>query len=289
MKIVILHHKHTDLEKSPCLLNYCSQNWIQQGHSVIHVFGIDGSAPVADVLILHVNMTVVPQEYVQFTKQYPVVINRDVIDISKSTFSTIIITRNDPYNGPVIVKTKNNYGGLPERQISKLERRRGLKDIVQYIRQQYTWIRPWHRTEWLKNYPVFNTVQKVPQGVWQNENLVVEKFMPERNKDGHYCVREWVFLGDREVHFMNISSEPVIKGTNTDRKEYFSTDEVPAELRKIRSRLGFDYGKFDYAIHNGKPVLYDVNKTPGAPYNLLDRPEATENIRQLSFGLEFYK
>jgi hypothetical protein len=30
-----------------------------------------------------------------------------------------------------------------------------------------------------------------------------------------------------------------------------------------RSRLGFDYGKFDYVMHEGRAVLLDANSTPG--------------------------
>jgi hypothetical protein len=31
----------------------------------------------------------------------------------------------------------------------------------------------------------------------------------------------------------------------------------------IRRELGFDYGKFDYGIVDGRVVLYDVNRTTG--------------------------
>ena len=102
-------------------------------------------------------------------------------------------------------------------------------------------------------------------------------------------MREWIFLGDREIHFINISREPIVKGFNSYRREYLSFDEVPVELRTIRSKFGFDYGKFDYGINNGTPVLYDINKTPGSPRNLYDRrPKAREKIKQLSQGLESY-
>jgi hypothetical protein len=38
--------------------------------------------------------------------------------------------------------------------------------------------------------------------------------------------------------------------------------EEPDELREIRRSLGFDFGKFDYSIVNGRVVLYDRNRTP---------------------------
>jgi hypothetical protein len=35
-----------------------------------------------------------------------------------------------------------------------------------------------------------------------------------------------------------------------------------------RARLGFDYGKFDFVIHEGQAVLLDANRTPTAVRNL---------------------
>ncbi len=288
MKIAILHHLHTDPEKAPYLLKHCCQHWIQQGHSVINLKGVDGPLPAADLLIMHVNLTVVPQEYVRAAERYSVVINRNVIDISKPAFSQIIVKHDDHYQGPVIIKTRNNYGGLPERQINNLNGKRGLDNMAQKLWQKYEWLRPWCKAEWLTNYPIFESVQKVPPGIWRNEHLVVEKYLPERDRDGYYRVREWIFLGDREIHFINISPEPVVRGINAYRREYLTTDEVPTELRTIRSKLGFDYGKFDYAIYNSMPVLYDINKTIGVARNLRERPEAMEHIERLSQGLEYY-
>jgi len=31
-----------------------------------------------------------------------------------------------------------------------------------------------------------------------------------------------------------------------------------------RRKLGFDYGKFDYVVHEGRAHLLDANRTPGA-------------------------
>ena len=38
---------------------------------------------------------------------------------------------------------------------------------------------------------------------------------------------------------------------------------VPEQVLRLRHHLGIDYGKIDYAIHNGEVVIYDVNRTPG--------------------------
>lgn len=290
MKIAVLHHLHTDIENSSCyLVNYLCRNWIQQGHSVIHVIGVDDPLPDADLLIMHVNLTVVPQEYVQVAEHYPMVVNRNIIDISKPAFSKMIIGPDDIYDGPVIVKTKNNYGGLPERKINRLNSKHRLDRILKKFQERFEWMNSWSRIEWLIDYPVYETKKKLPRGIWKNENLVVEKFLPERGKDGDYHVREWIFLGDREIHFVNISREPIVKSANVYRRKHLTADEVPIELKMIRNEFGFDYGKFDYGINNGTPVVYDINKTPGASRNLYDRrPEAFDHIKKLSQGVEFY-
>ena len=36
----------------------------------------------------------------------------------------------------------------------------------------------------------------------------------------------------------------------------------PSELEAFREANGFDFGKFDYVEHDGRPILLDINKTP---------------------------
>ena len=33
---------------------------------------------------------------------------------------------------------------------------------------------------------------------------------------------------------------------------------IPDEIRAARKRFGFEYGKFDFVLHRGVPVLLDV-------------------------------
>ena len=68
----------------------------------------------ADLVLLHVNLSVVPDEYLELASRYPIVVNGKAKDIRKSTYSTLRVTRDDPYAGPVIVKSNLNYAGVPE-------------------------------------------------------------------------------------------------------------------------------------------------------------------------------
>jgi hypothetical protein len=60
---------------------------------------------------------------------------------------------------------------------------------------------------------------------------------------------------------------PPRKATRSIRKEAVP---VPDELRQRRHELGFNYGKFDFVLHQGKAILLDANKTPGRPRNLMN-------------------
>jgi hypothetical protein len=109
------------------------------------------------------------------------------------------------------------------------------------------------------DYPIFDSPGEVPRAVWWNPKLVVEKFLPERVGE-NYCLRQWVFLGDREMSQRIISSEPIVKAANVLHREI--DIPIPASLRHARAAMGFDYGKFDFVMVDDKAVLLDANKTP---------------------------
>jgi hypothetical protein len=140
----------------------------------------------------------------------------------------------------------------------------------------------WGDIEYLRStdYPVFPSRQDVPEAVFDNKNLVVEKFLPEV-AEGKYCVRYYYFFGDKEVHKVFRSTEKVVKGTDE-----VQCDEVhlPAEICAIRQQLGMDYGKLDYVLRDGNVVLLDANRTPGYP--ALNKGQLYRTIaRQLADGI----
>lgn len=211
--------------------------------------GISRGVPPCDMVIIHTDLTVVPQEYLDAVADHPLVINRHLTDISKVRFSQSMLTQDADYEGQVIVKTNENCGGLKEFQL------RGRP-------KEENECEDWASRTILREYPVFDSIKDVPKGVWENQRLIVEKFTPERDEEGHYLLRIWIFMGDQEIHFVNFSKNPVVKRENKIRREELEIDEVPQELRKIRSMMKADYGKFDYVLCDGKPILYDINKTP---------------------------
>ena len=63
-------------------------------------------------------------------------------------------------------------------------------------------------------------------------------------------------------------------------------DLLPEELRQMRRDLDFDFGKFDYAIVNGRIVLYNANRTP-TPGNF-PQEHFLPGIRLLAEGIRAY-
>jgi hypothetical protein len=227
--------------------------WRSAGLNVVVLQGTGQYVP-ARVLILHVDLTVIPEPYLLFAQRYPCVVNGRVVDIAKRRVSGTILAREDCYAGPVIVKTDLNCGGMPEFSLLPYDLRGWL---IRKIRKKL----PWTMTGYLPSstYPIYADLSKVPRLVWHNPRLVVEKFLPERDGE-FYCTRHWLFFGDREVSYRAFSRDPIIKAGNTVHRE--RGIPIPAQLRTRREQLGFDYGKFDYSLVDGKVVLFDVNRTP---------------------------
>ena len=202
-------------------------------------------------------------------------INGDVKDISKRHISKNLLTPHTPYDGPVIVKTNCNFGGEAERKLAK-------KKLLPHIISKVKCLLPWSWSGYLKThqYPIYDHLKDVPRVVWHNKNLIVEKFLPEREGD-YYCMRQWVFLGDREFSFRLYSNHTIIKSRNAHHVE--RNFPIPEELRVMRKTLRFDYGKFDYTIVDGEVVLIDANRTPSVGRVLT--PAKQQIINELKEGL----
>ena len=208
----------------------------------------------ADIGLLHINNTwIAPEVLPSNPKQHPI-INGSVLDISKRRISRHILAENSNYNGPVIIKTNANYFG--KREFQKLPAR-----SLKLLRQKLGKYLPWQYMHELppNSYPVLESISQVPEWIWRRDDLVVECFQPEI-ENGEYVLRMWMFLGDRHYGAKLYSNEPIVKVDNINRYEYL--ESVPDKLQRIRRELRMDYGKLDYVMINGEPVLLDANTTP---------------------------
>ncbi len=265
--IVILEHLMQKEFKHPHLIYVMAERWRAEGHHVVLHRGTE-SPPDGDIAILNVDLTTVPDSYTALFDHYPKVINRATTNISKRGYSQQLLDEETDWDGPVIVKTDANFGGRMDQKLRQLAIRGGHEADVAAAPA-------------LRDYPIFPSVEKVPEDVWKLRELIVEKFLPERDEHGFY-MRVWLFLGDRERSFRFRANVPVIKSHHVVDREAI---EVPPQIREWRRRLGFDYGKFDYVVPADEPILIDANRTPGQPAQLHSNPEVRAGIDELAEGL----
>jgi hypothetical protein len=273
--LVVTLESSPDFKNKRSLLAHLSLAWEAQGN-VVKVLQGTNQPPKADIAISHIDLTNVPDEYSVLLEKYPSTINIKVTSTSKALISQNLLGKSDSYEGEVIVKTANNYGGVPE-LIHRSE-----SGLVQNTMMSG---RPWKRVEYLdtNDYPRFNSINEVPQGVWQNNKLIVEKFLPEKDAYGNFYLRYWIFLGDKEISVLHKSQKAIVK--DTDHNSRIIT-EVPDELRIVRKEMGIDFGRIDYGIVNGKPVVYDINSTPACGENQIKL--IGSKLAELAEGIKLY-
>lgn len=237
---LILHHRQK-LSFGAVLRRIVDDVWRPEGRTVIAMPPVPGHAARAEAAFVHVDLTHVPPVFAETAAPYGIRVNAGVRDISKRTICTSLVAADDDYDGPVIVKTDFNHLGFAEQQLGER-----LPD--------WRWI--FADT----GYRTFGRKRDVPARVWREPGLVVQRLHVERFGDS-YFLRQWFFFGDRDLVSIYRGSEPVVKQANVVERLPF-TDEVPDALRARRAELGFDYGKFDYVIEDGRAVLLDANATP---------------------------
>lgn len=260
-RILILTHSNA-LTLQGYFLARVVNEWKTQGIEVLIQQDLSSWIP-ADVCFVHVDLSVVPSRYIEFAQRYPSTINLHITDIRKRSYSRNRVMRGDGYEGPIIVKTSANYAGEPERRGKpQLLLHRIWKKFNRELTRRAPPGLPFQQPSITskQDYRIFPECSMLPVGWLDRDDIVVERFRPERFGD-NYVLREWYFLGDREVCRCEISSDPI----STYGEWCPSLDAPPPHsIRQVREDLRIDYGKIDYAIDgDGVPVLFDVNKTIG--------------------------
>lgn len=264
--ILVLAHEYDGFPERTYLLRGFFEHWERSGHRTVVMQGVPRQAD-ADVVVLHVDVSVVPEEFLAFAAGFPVVINRTVRDIRKTAVSRFLVRPGDRWDGRVMVKSNFNSGGTAE----------ALHNTAAALRQRPL---PYPTFKLNKTYRIYQSVAEVPDAVWSDPHLVVERFTPEQDDKG-YWRRTWTFFGDREQCSRYCVPTPT-SFRATDREPA----PVPDELRAERKRLGFDYGKFEFVIHRGKAVLFDANRTPAATGGL--ELLSSRSLASLAMGIETF-
>jgi hypothetical protein len=265
--IVFLEHLLQDRLGIAYMAYEFAHRWEEAGHRVLYHRGTS-TPPPGDVAILHVDLTVVPQSYRDLARHYPRVVNAATGDIRKSLYNPCVLKRGEEWGGQVIIKTEANHGGHIDDALRRMALDAGLaSDVaVQTV---------------MDNYYLCASLANVPEGIWSTPGVIVEKFVPEREGES-YHLRIWTFFGKEERSSRYRSREPLVRSDNyLDRVAV----PVPEELRETRARLGFDFGKFDYVMHEGRCMLLDANRTPGAPSRLAASPEIQASFDRIATGI----
>lgn len=274
--LLILTHEKDHYDRFPYITKEMIPFWREIGWRVSTQAG-PGSPSDANLVLLHVDLTIIPKPYLECLKKCPMTLNGKVHDISKSVISKHLLKSDDVYEQPVIVKSNLNCGGSREALLARpsgpLSWPGRLLGKVGLRKKPGLSI----------DYHVYPSLGEVPDSVWSEPNLVVERFLPERRGD-YYCLRTWLFLGDRELNSISFSHEPIVKSHTVVRREL--DPELPDELRQRRKELGFDFGKFDYGIVDGQVVLYDTNHTPSL--GAFSRESMKDRLQHLAAGLDSF-
>lgn len=276
MHIEILVESDFDAQSAYLLLRV-AEEWRENGHRV-STRRLENAPGQADVSFLHVDRSLISPEMVAPHERNGRLINARTLDITKRKISSMICAPDDPYDGPVILKSNLNSGGGPERV--RAPRATVVKRVFQSWRRKL----PWRLARQLGDYefPVLANKRAVPAWVRRSDRIVVERFVPEM--DGTlFVTRYWTFLGDRENVMVKRSKGHV--GKAEDLVDYTFEEDVPEALRALRDSLGFGFGKFDFVMHDGEPVLLDANRTPAYGHVTAKHPEIIET---LASGIEAY-
>ena len=277
MRLAVIVHRWDRFEPIPAgapggprassyLLFDILEEWRALGHD--WVVATPDRAEEADAAFLHVVPTIVDDEHRQLAASYSFTVNGAAWDIRKRRVSRHLLEPGADWRGPVIVKSDlNNFGKIEQ---------------LHNIRAVEAGHAPPHRDlPRSTDYRLYAALGDVPQPFWDDPGMVVEKFLPERNCDGTFTLRTWVFLGPRERCTRLIGPNPVSKAAQVLD---YQPAEVPDEIRAERERLGFEYGKFDFVIHEGTPILLDANRTPGNPRTLQEHVK--KGAANLAAGLD---
>ena len=241
---LLFHESDRNRDLSAYAVSRLVPVWREDGHEVVPVFGAETFVP-ADLAFVHVDLSEVPEAYLDLAARYPASVNGRVRSIRKSAYSPHLLREGDPWEGPVIVKSDRNYGGAPEaqRRIPRLDGQ-GLEP---------PFASPFH-------YQVLPGLDAVPKEVFGSPDFVVQRFLPEL-EEGLFHVRSYAFLGDWGECQRLASDDPIVKA---ETKVSSAPTPVHPEILALRRNLGFDYGKIDYLLHGDELVLLDLNKTTGS-------------------------
>ena len=283
LRIVILMHESYRGCRGRYVIELIADLWRSDGHDVVYLYGTREFV-AADVCLVHVDLSVVADDHLDFAQRYPVALNGRIRDIRKSRISRQLVRPGDDWEGAVIVKSDLNFGGAPER-LADARARGWIDRLVRRVDRKIRGRADAESRESIARHPldyrIFDRIADVPESIRSRRELVIERFLAERDGE-RYCVRNMSFLGERASCVLLAGFNPIVNGRTCDRVE--NVEPHPDALA-MRAEMNFDYGKFDYVVVDGRVVLLDANKTVGCDPSILDDPVLADLRRWRADGL----
>lgn len=243
-KIAILWHPRnwTFMRKKYLIVQHAAL-WEQDCMEVRHFRSGKAAVAWADVVIVHMDVSVIDPRLTEALALHPLVLNRGILDIRKATVSDCLLKRDSDWTGPVVVKTNLNREGRPER----------IKLLSAGFKGKW-----WSQRE--SHYLQFDRLKDVPDSIWANSNWVVERQEFQLSREG-YSTTSATFFGDEVSAVTLTSRSSIVKGANAIH--WKRLDEIPEEIMRKREHLRLDYGKIDFTVNDRGAHAFDVNKTIG--------------------------
>lgn len=210
-------------------------------------------ADPAAAAFMHVDLTDLPKGFRSVGERYPRCINGQAVTIDRRLYSSLRIMLDDPYDGPVIVKTVLNSRGFPE---LRYRSRAGLMSRLDHYARRLT-VRN-YKDLTCPQYRVFASREAVPAALWEDERLIVERFAPGTLALPVVKYRLDFFLD------LEINTRSTFASTLCDPETIETVDivaDVPDEVRRVRNDLHLDFGAIDYFVMDDDGFVIDANKT----------------------------
>jgi hypothetical protein len=274
-RLAVIHGPDGSLGDWTYFIRILIPEWESLGWSVNVVEGSQGFVP-ADLAIAHIDSTQIPERWLDLLRRYPRVLNGAMTDISKRNISDPTLLDMEGWDGPVIVKTDANCAGRPDRYSRVQSIGRHFRPLGWAAKAVFRASDQLFGLDPRKPYPVFPSVREVPARLRRNSSLVLQRFVPER--DGElYALRFCTHLGSRGITVRSRSAHPIVKARNiVDASVVESTPEVLEHVHE----LGGGYGKVDFVLDQGRPLILDVNSTP-----TYQGPEPSERVLRVAHEL----
>jgi len=218
----------------------------------------------AAAAFLHVDLTVLPERYHGIRQLYERTINGDALSIHRDLYSTLKLRPGDTHTGPVIAKTVLNNHGRPE---LRMWRHRNAWTRAAYHLRKI--VEPGFKRRLMPRYQVYDSIDQVPEWVWRDSRMIVEKFVfPTLDLPivKHRCY----YLFDVELNMRQVFDDVFCSGKKIIINEV-ADSPIPDAVYAVRRHLKLDYGAIDYFLVDGEAIVVDANIAVGANAEWLKR------------------